>query len=309
MGYSFLINQPYSSAKYYSHKYINKVKELIALQQFDAVIIDHAQLGWLARIVAPKHRLIVNTHNIEHQIYLNYVKGDGNPLLKIIYKREAFLIKKMEDDLAQIAQEVWTLTSKDCQYFSEVKSTGKVRFFAIPSSIEAEVKVKIIKNFDVGLIGSWTWKANAEGLMWFFEQVYPLLPQEISIRVAGKGADWLLNKYPNVKYCGFVPDAQEFMTEAKVVAIPSISGAGIQIKTLDAIASGATIIATPFALRGLTDYPSCVQQAATPQEFSDRIRELVNLTPANNSSQEAIVWSKNRQQQFIADVAEAISDR
>jgi hypothetical protein len=32
----------------------------------------------------------------------------------------------------------------------------------------------------------------------------------------------LYGQYSNVEYCGFVPDAQAFMEQAKVIAIPSI---------------------------------------------------------------------------------------
>jgi hypothetical protein len=49
------------------------------------------------------------------------------------------------------------------------------------------------------------------------------------------------------------------MAQAKVVAIPTLSGGGIQIKTLDAIASGSAIVATPVALRGISDPPATVQ--------------------------------------------------
>jgi hypothetical protein len=40
--------------------------------------------------------------------------------------------------------------------------------------------------------------------------------------VAGKGAEWLSGKYPNVDYIGFVPDATEFMKKVRVVAIPTL---------------------------------------------------------------------------------------
>ncbi|HCD7521890.1 TPA: glycosyltransferase family 4 protein, partial [Klebsiella pneumoniae] len=113
-------------------------------------------------------------------------------------------------------------------------------------------------HYDVSLLGTWSWDANMKGLRWFFDNVYPLLPVEITIQVAGKGADWLADKYKNVKYKGFVEDAQEFLSKSKVIAIPSISGAGVQIKTLDAITIGRPIIASEFALRGLEDIPSYV---------------------------------------------------
>ncbi|KXA28781.1 glycosyltransferase family 4 protein [Escherichia coli] len=114
-----------------------------------------------------------------------------------------------------------------------------------------------------------------KGLRWFFDNVYPLLPVEITIQVAGKGADWLADKYKNVKYKGFVEDAQEFLSKSKVIAIPSISGAGVQIKTLDAITIGRPIVASEFALRGLEDIPSYVYSSRQASEMANQI--MTNL--------------------------------
>jgi glycosyltransferase involved in cell wall biosynthesis len=163
-----------------------------------------------------------------------------------------------------------------------------------------------VKNCDVGIIGTWTWKPNTEGLKWFFEAVYPHLPADLSIQVAGKGAEWLHGQYSNVKYCGFVPSAQAFIEQAKVIAIPSISGSGVQIKTLDAIASGSPVVATPVALRGISEYPSSVIVAEKPEDFANSLTQLLVLLTAPNFSRDGIAWSQNRQRKFFADVAKAI---
>jgi polysaccharide biosynthesis protein PslH len=159
------------------------------------------------------------------------------------------------------------------------------------------------------LLGTWTWQPNQEGLQWFFECVYPRLPTSISIQVAGKGADWLQNRYPNVRYCGFVPDAQAFIAQAKVMAIPVVSGGGIQIKTLEAISSGVSIVATPTALRGITDYPRSVKVASAPQEFADRAIELISQPTTDHQRRDAMVWSQKRWGDFCRDVDEAIGQK
>ena len=302
---SFIKNIPYSSAKYYSRIYIDKLNLILLQNKIDFVIIDHPQLGWLKNFISAKFKLILNTHNVEHELYISHFKNARNYIFKWIYKREARLIKDTENRLANTAKEVWTLTAHDRRYFSSVKKEGRVRDFAVPSSLTTLLDRPTVKNCDIGIIGSWTWKANSLGLKWFFQAVYPHLPADISIQVAGKGAEWLHGRYSNVKYCGFVPSAQAFMAQAKVIAIPSISGSGIQIKTLDAIASGASVVATPIALRGITEYPCSVSVAERPEDFANSLTQLLVPT-AQDFCRDGIAWSENRRKKFFADVAEAI---
>ncbi|HBQ5903689.1 TPA: glycosyltransferase family 4 protein, partial [Klebsiella pneumoniae subsp. pneumoniae] len=175
--------------------------------------------------------------------------------------------------------QVWSLSENDTAYYSKLNNSAYnsltcITFDALPL-LEPDLQPLPEANYDVSLLGTWSWDANMKGLRWFFDNVYPLLPMEITIQVAGKGADWLTDKYKNVKYKGFVEDAHEFLSKSKVIAIPSISGAGVQIKTLDAITIGRPIVASEFALRGLEDIPSYVYSSRQASEMAKQI--MTNL--------------------------------
>jgi hypothetical protein len=300
---SFIKRLPYSSAKYQSRQYIKTVRSLLSRDKFDLIVVDHAQLAWIKHHI-PKNRTIFVAHNIEHQIYVQHSQQAENVIAQWIYAREATLVKQMEEHLAQAVDEVWALTQHDAAYFATVATTVQVRELPLPSSFTYFQPRTSAPSFDIGLIGSWSWKPNEAGLLWFLQQVYPHLPSPVSIHIAGKGLDWQPHQYSNITYHGFVPDAQEFMMQAKVVAIPILSGGGIQIKTLDAIASGSTIVATPFALRGITHPPSTVQMAAQPQEFAQcLVSSLAAPAAATEKLEEVSSWFVSRRRQFIAEVA------
>ncbi|MGI8502237.1 MAG: glycosyltransferase family 4 protein [Hassallia sp.] len=305
MTLGLLKNLPYSSAKYYSQKYINQLKTILKNEKFDAFIIDHAQMGWLAPFLNNKAKIIFIAHNIEHEIYLTQLKNYQSQISQHIYQRETYLIKDMEDNLARTATQVWTFTEYDASYFLNINQATKI--FHLPSSLKISPNQPAIKHFDIGIIGSWTWKANKLGLNWFLEEVYPHLPTNLSIHIAGLGAEWLRGKYPNINYCGFVPSVQTFMAQAKVLAIPSISGGGVQIKTLDAIACGSPLVATPIALRGISEYPSSVIVAEKPEEFANSLVQLLTLNTIPDICAEAIAWSENRHLTFLADIIYAIN--
>jgi polysaccharide biosynthesis protein PslH len=320
MALSFIAKLPYSATKYYSNNYVQIVKGILEKDKYDFVIIDHAQIGWIVNVVRKSiNKIIFIAHNVEHEIY-NDLDGKHNLLSKQIYKREADLIKATEDNLASIAKQVWTFTPHDSQYFQQFNCNSEV--FDLPSSLPLNNTPFLHQtSFDIGIIGSWTWNANLLGLKWFFATVYPHLPKSLSIHVAGKGGEWLAHQYTNVKYCGFVPDVQAFMAQAKVIAIPSITGGGVQIKTLDAIASGLPIVATPVALRGISEYPSYIKVAEKPKEFAQTLVDLLSLsvfqecdTPKSgdfdqrtNLFKERLYWSQSRQKRFFEKVADTIN--
>lgn len=299
---------PYSTAKYFSYTYIRLIRTLVSNYKYDLVVIDHAQLAWIHKFFPKRTKIVMIAHNVEHVMYEELSRKASNPLSKLLYQREANLIRRQEEYLSVSAEQVWTLTDYDNKYFSQLTGISRTKTFGIaPSSTQPQNKL-VSKSFDIGILGSWSWKANIEALEWFIQNVYPYLPINLSIHVAGKGADWLRDKYPNIYYRGVVPDAQEFMAQAKVVVIPTQSGGGIQIKTLDAIASGSQIVATPVALRGISQPPSTVKLATHPKEFADLIVSAIYSEDAETAIEEAKKWYYTRKKQFCSLIASAIDE-
>lgn len=307
MVQAFVNNVPYSVQKFQSAGYVSCLHTLLKQKDIGLVVLDHAQMAWVRRHIPAAYPVILVAHNVENEIYRDHAGESTAVLRRFIYTREAKLMREQETQLALSVKQVWTLSKHDYDYFTHIAGSG-ARLFGVPSleSGRPEGNENISKTYDVGIIGTWTWEANNKGLLWFFEMVYPLLADDISIKVAGKGADWIIGKYPNVEYCGFVPSAGEFMAAAKVIAIPSISGGGIQIKTLDAISSGACIMATPVALRGIPTYPETVKVAEGAGPFAEGLQELVQ-NPMANTGKIAKDWIATRDNRFKQDIVSAMS--
>jgi polysaccharide biosynthesis protein PslH len=303
MASGLMRRMPYSSAKYRSGAYRRAVREFIAKWSPDLVVLEHAQLFWLASAVSAATPLVVLAHNLEHELYAAEARRRRRALDRRLYAREARLLGAIEEALARRATEVWTLTEHDRSWFERL-CAAPARSFAFPCQVDEAQPAQVPKDYDVCLLGSWTWRPNAEGLRWFMKAVHPLLTPNMSIAVGGKGAAWLYG-HPTVRYHGWVPDAQEFLRRARVVAVPSTSGAGIQIKTLDAIASGSAVVATPLALRGIDDPPRSVSVAETAAEFADRINVLVRRGSVEADS-DVVAWSEARSARFDEDLADAL---
>ncbi|MDX1732626.1 MAG: glycosyltransferase, partial [Aurantimonas coralicida] len=79
----------------------------------------------------------------------------------------------------------------------------------------------------------------------------------------------------NGSFLGRVADAQAFVGASRVLALATRGGTGIQLKTIETFEEGMPAVATPQALRGVGAVPANVRIADDPQDFADRLVELV----------------------------------
>jgi sugar transferase (PEP-CTERM/EpsH1 system associated) len=64
-----------------------------------------------------------------------------------------------------------------------------------------------------------------------------------------------LGKDPRVTVTGYVPDIRPYLQQATVAVVPSVYGAGIQNKVLEAMACGTPVVATERAIAALSLIP------------------------------------------------------
>ncbi|MDY0038226.1 MAG: glycosyltransferase [Zoogloea oleivorans] len=288
---ALLRGQPYSMEKYTGHTYRDALALALRQRCWDRVILDHAQTAWLLPLLSGQ-RIIHLSHNNEAGLYAERA-ANGNLLRRLIFGREAHLIYRAEKALARATQSVWTLTQANAEYFARLGAESVAVLPIPPMSLPASFHPGK-PEYDIGLLGTWSWGPNRSGLDWFCNEVLPLLPSKLKIAIAGVGAEHLNGRFPNLSILGRVLDAAEFLGKARCIAVPSVAGDGLQIKTLDAIAIGRPVVATRHALRGIDDVPARVRIADTPQTFGAALSEAV----ANTWSPVRDAWAAQRQERF-----------
>lgn len=284
---------PYSAHKYVSNSYLRALENELSKSPRALVVIDHAQTGFLLDAVPSECAVVFIAHNVEEHIYRAQLGTASSRLKRWLMAREARLIADLERRVSRRSECTWVLTEADRVHFAG--SGGKrVSVAEIPATRFGCGIAPSSCAYDIGLIGTWTWRANAEGLAWFQREVVPLLSHGLRIAVAGKGAENIVRA--PVQALGFVPDAMEFLESCAVIAIPSTSGGGIQVKTLDAIATGRPIVATSMALRGIDEVPNSVRSADTAESFVQAL-ESTRLAHVDHGKT-ALAWSRARAERF-----------
>jgi glycosyltransferase involved in cell wall biosynthesis len=292
---SFVKNKPYSYAKYCSSKYINKVRNEISSGKYDALIIDHAQMSWLLKANTNLPVIFIE-HNVEFDLYreLSLNTPAAKLFLKTLYFREYKLMHAIEKEIITGADQVWTLNDTDKTNLVNSFNAKHVHSIHIPGGFETFLEVKE-KEYSVAMLGTWSWDANRKGLEWFVDSVLPSLNNNIDVHVGGVGAEWVKDQYENVIYHGFVDDAQEFLSKSKCIIVPSTSGSGIQIKTLDAISTGVPVVTTSIGVRGIDALPNTVHVVDDAKMFAKKMEDTVDHDTSDKSGYD---WSVQRKNEF-----------
>ena len=293
---------PYTLAKYAGRAYRRAVDAALSAGPPAVVVIDHAQMAWLDRHGGWGAPMVYLAHNVEHRLHAG---RDGRGLRAWAHRREMRLLEPVERDLAARASETWTLTRSDSEALSTTAPGSRTRVFDLPPARVPAPPGEATA--DVVLLGGWHWQPNAAGLRWFAHEVGPALRRhDLDVVVGGGAADAVVGAGSELRTVGRVADAIEFLQSGRVVAVPSVDGAGVQVKTLDAIASGRWVVATPQALRGIADVPPTVRVASDPETFADEVARAAATPPEAAEAERARAWALARGERFDEQVQEAL---
>jgi hypothetical protein len=295
--------EPASAAKYRSRAYSREARRLLAERPPAAVILDHAQSAVAVRETSEAIPLAYLAHNAEHRLYAE-LADRATGLRGKVLRRESVRMAALETALVARASDVWTLSDADADALREL-GARRTRTFAVPPAPTGppgnETKI------DVALLGNWMWSANAAGLDWFCQRVLPALPERLTVAVAGLGSEGLVARRANAAGLGPIGDAQGFLGSARVIGVPSVAGAGVQIKTLDAIASGREVVATSVAIRGLGELPPTVTIADDADDFAAALAAAASRPPTV-AARAAAEWVTARERRFRDQVLTAVAD-
>jgi hypothetical protein len=254
---------------------------LAEVGEFDGLILNSLQMPtaypYLTRFPA-----IFIAHNVEHRSAEENAANAAGSLTRLLYRREAALLKRAETRLCREARVIHTLSAADA---AGLGLAGDARCLPLALTVgHAQGADDGSRHHDVGLIGTWSWAPNRVGLDWFLGEVVPRLPSDLTVAIAGRLDGPPPAAPANVAFLGRVEDAQRFVRASRVLALATRGGTGVQLKTIEAFEEGMPAVATPQALRGVDAMPANVGVANDPAEFAHQIVVRVAAEKAGENS-------------------------
>jgi len=224
--------------------------------------------------------IILETHDV--QAHALQDRRERNPWTGRPDRLERLI--KSETALLEKADVLIHLSVDD---FKLIKSwmPSKPQFLVFPTidegfSSTVNAAATPAESIDLLFVGQWHYP-NLAALKWFFEQVWPLIAdRRYSLKIVGPIGSMVQRELPELhdtyRFCfeGVVADLIPYYRAARCVIAPMMSGSGISIKTIEALALGKPFVGTSKAFRGMPMdrlQVAGIQTHDEPQAFADAI--------------------------------------
>ncbi len=285
-AFSNLITQDaYHVSRFFSPDVDRSITELLAKEEFDIILLESIfvapYIGSIRRL--SKGRIVLRSHNLEFSIWHRLAKSHKSGLKKTYLKILARQLKNYEVELLNQIDGLVAINVDEQKHYRRLGFKGPA--CTIPFGIEPDQYLPEKENFNANSVfhlGSMDWKPNEEGIEWMLEKVWPLVckkNKDVKLYLAGRQMpEWLkILNLPQVEIVGEVDDAKDFINAHHIMIIPLLSGGGMRVKMIEALALAKPIVSTQLGAKGVTvQHEESAMIATAPRDFAESILQLLN---------------------------------
>lgn len=238
--------------------------------------------------------------------YIDFLKEKTN--IKCIYyghdfhymrlKREAELNgdeTKLKEADAWLEKELYIMRKADMNYYPSCIEKDEINKLdsAIPvkditayvyESFLETVCEDFVKREGIVFVGGFGHPPNEDAVIWFVENVYPLIlqKQEIPFYIVGSHPTEKIKALPkknkNIILKGFVSEEELYSLyqSCKMAIVPLRYGAGVKGKVVEALYHGIPMVTTSVGSEGIEGIEDIVSVADDQELFSQKVLELYN---------------------------------
>jgi len=255
-------SKPYNAERFVNETFVEKLKVLLSKKQYDVVQLEGLYLCPYIETIRKysSAKIALRAHNVEHEIWKRMVENEKS-LPKRLYKGIiARRMRRFELSYINSYDYLVPITDRDAEFFTQ-NGNSKPMYVA-PLGIEPESPLLSIDNSDAdfsvfSFLGALDWQPNIEGLEWFVRNVWNTYHKKhngAKFRVAGRNADAHFANFlksNGVDYVGEVEKAADFYASGSVFIVPLMSGSGMRVKVVEAMAAGKAVITTTIGTEGI----------------------------------------------------------
>ena len=238
------------------HRHIESIAH-----HYDVIVAEHYEVMQYV----PKNykgKVVFRTHNAEFLIWSRYAEVETNPIKKVVVGMEAGRIRRWELRYVNQADIVLGGTNDNEVHEPDpIKRKAKYRdYLHIGDDSQITLPIPSYEQLENSLlyVGTLTWEANVEGLVWFVDGCWHALKEkfpELKLYIVGKHPDQRLidmsQQHDGIIITGFVEDLETYFTKCKVNVIPLRFGSGMKVKTINGLCRGIPMVCTDIGAEGL----------------------------------------------------------
>ena len=248
----------YNVNRFYSPEMKELIVDQLQAEDYTCIILESLFIGPYIESIRDNYtgKIFIRTHNVESDIWNDLAKSATNFFRASYLRKLANDLKKYEIEILQKIDGILSLSIDDVQRFAELKIKTKAE--VIPVTIELHDKEdNTYDNNNFFHLGVMNWQPNIEAVDRLIK-LFPTIRKNIptaELHIAGKHSTEVVkeNQQSGIFVHGFVEDSRQFSIQTGILVSPILSGSGIRIKLLEAMALGIPCVTTTRGIQGI-DY-------------------------------------------------------
>jgi len=230
-------------------------------------------------------RIFMRLHNDEYAYFRQLSSSTRNPLKWLYYKTEAQKFRGFSRRLYQKTDKLFFISIDELNNFTNQDPDLKAKSVLLPAPLSKN-------RFDpprlgqyVLFVGSLFMPNNQEAILWYLQQVHPHITHRsyrliIAGNSRGESLSWLhkaVTTHRNVQIFDSPPDLDPLYAKSCIFINPMRLGAGVKLKTLEAIQNGLALVSTTKGAEGTgLEAGRHFLLADEPRDFASAIEKLLD---------------------------------
>lgn len=283
-----------------------------------AFIDDVANTMILENETLRARRLVLHMNNDNNVYFTGLANSTVNPIKKLYYYIDACKFKKYDKDIVSRVKNVAFVSYDEMKKFSSICPEHD-HFVFLPVAVNLDMKKRQRESRNVVLIGSLFMTNNQEAIKHYIKDIHPRLTHIDGYKLIiagnsrGRGVEWikrLVRGYSNISVMDSPKELESIYADASVFVNPMIHGAGVKLKTINAIVNGLPVVSTTIGNEGTGLIPGeHILVSDDNEEYASYISELLlNKLDGNKMVNKAqrYLLEKYNQEESLSDFMEEI---
>ena len=284
---SLVTSDSYNISRFFSTDFDILLRKTLEENDYDIIHLESLFMTPYTHTIRrfSKAKIILRSHNLEYIIWQRLSITPGNPAKKVYLKLLAQQLKKYEIKIFAAIDGIASISSQDQNKYIQLGCKKPMTTIPFGISLKAynsdcHLRTSSAKGFRLFHIGAMDWKPNTEGILWFIEEIWPIVLKanpDLELHIAGRSMpNWLVEKeVSNMINHAEVENAQDFMLSNDIMIVPLLSAGGMRVKIIEGMALGRVIISTAIGAEGI-DYKDGenILIANNAKEFIDKLSWL-----------------------------------
>jgi len=252
---------PFMDVSYYSRSAVRNAKKIVGEKNIQLLEIHSSHLAFFKKFL-PKIPSLLVSHNIESDIFPFWIPQNSSGFKKTLKEIVARISRKNSYDVEIMNK--WKFEQMSFISANDMARVGAIEVEKTYIPLCLPVKninymSKVEPPIRLLWMGGFWWHPNAEAILWFIQFVLPFIKDKLkslNVQLHFLGAlppEKLveISDGKNIIVHGFVESIEDLLAETHLLFVPLLTGGGVRVKILEAMANGIPVLSTSKGCEGL----------------------------------------------------------